>query len=97
MRVNKLRGGLGFTTESLAHVGVTREMRMHHLEHHRTIENDVESVVDVRHSTFANAMHDAVATAGYMAQRSDCRVRRLRALVGHNRQQLAAAEASRRR
>jgi len=93
----ELRRRLGFTLESLAHVGVTREMRVHHLDDYRAIERDVQSVVDVRHTAFADAMHDAVPATGNVAKRRDRGVGRLRALAGHHRQQLAAAEATRRR
>ena len=93
VRMDELRGGLCLSPESLAHVGIPREMRMHDLDDDGAVERDVKRVVHVRHAAFANPVHDAVPATGDMTQRRDRRIRRLSVAIDDYRQKLAAAKA----
>jgi hypothetical protein len=94
MRVHELRSGFSFASESLPHVRIARQVRVHHLDHHRAIESDVERVIHVRHAALAHSMHDAVASACNVAKSGYRRIGRLRALVDRNGEQLSASKTS---
>jgi hypothetical protein len=67
---------------------------VHHLDHHRAVERDVQRVVDVGHPAFTDAMHYAVPAAGHMSQRGNRRIWRLRIAIDRDGKQLATAETS---
>jgi len=91
----QLRSGFGLAPKPFPHVGIAGEVRMHHLDHHRAVEGDVEGVVYVRHPAFPNAVHDTVAPAGHVSQCRDGGIGWLRIPVGDYRQNLAASKATR--
>jgi hypothetical protein len=77
VRVHELARGFRFAAETLAHLGITREVLVEHLHHEWSFEHGVQRVVDMRHAAAAEPAQDAVAATGRLAHERDLGIWRL--------------------
>ena len=94
MRVRQPARRLGLATEALAHLRITREVAVQHLDHHATTEGDVPRLVDVRHAAGRETPDDRVPATGRTTQRADLAVGDVRRRCRHVGERDATAHAA---